>query len=476
MLQERNPETVYPSDFFNLLPPEVLIQIFHHLLLSGGWEDDYYRTSDRLRRVCSHWRNVLDEVPLLCGHMLVRTQNNPNLCLRHQQIVFRLPRSLAEQAESTPDLPQPGLHRLPLTDADKRGEWADDQNGIQFIPQYSPSLHQVSPHDILVDWSSALLKELQVLHLRFRNTYSPTLPQILQILRQCPDLESLELSDISSPEASVGHEPPVPLSKLIKLRLRGLYNMNPGAILGCLRAPACTMATLDIDATSGPLMTPNILHIAIPGVIKLLESESLVTLEGRSTYNLKRKHWDRSKLGIAFTASGKINRYLEIRFRNPKRSFGRIMSWLHDLTNGPLPKLAGLGLRHRVSLLPEYRPQDLDSLFHATTSLNLRDIPKPDIDLFLTHLGTPCTRDGVEAYPFPRLTKLSFRCCNYSRKKLVHVLARRYGYFSSKTHPISIPAALEMLYIRDMRELPSFLTILKLKLILGRGVVDVDRG
>lgn len=117
----------------------------------------------------------------------------------------------------------------------------------------APNLHHIALTGIAPrDWSSGIFSGLLSLSLNTVTTEAPLkLSQVIDILRQCPDLSSLELENISIPIPR--QQPPpevVHLAKLHTLTLAYLPTSIIAHILTSLRTPQCVRYECCLRQTS----------------------------------------------------------------------------------------------------------------------------------------------------------------------------------------------------------------------------------
>ncbi|KAI0713473.1 hypothetical protein C8Q76DRAFT_620047 [Earliella scabrosa] len=141
-----------------------------------------------------------------------------------------------------------------------------------------PSLQTLHMRPVCIPWSASIYRNLSVLDLRVPCVPTTSMKQLLQILRQCPDLESFRMhsSTLRSSSMSPSDAALVHLPKLATFHVEGLPPLQIADLLRHLVLPKTTRFVLATSETSEqpshyPVLPADCTHL--PGLSTLSEVE-----------------------------------------------------------------------------------------------------------------------------------------------------------------------------------------------------------
>lgn len=104
----------------------------------------------------------------------------------------------------------------------------------------APRLRTLGLNGFAIYWSSGMLSGLRTLNLRNIRIRSPTVPELLLILKASPKLSTLTLRHIRfQPNILLANLPEVPLTRLTTLEMAWIPRMDLETLLNSIKAPHC---------------------------------------------------------------------------------------------------------------------------------------------------------------------------------------------------------------------------------------------
>lgn len=296
-----------------------------------------------------------------------------------------------------------------------RGRYGVYHHKIDYFAGQAPRLQRVFIMGPGIKWEWAVLRGLKFLTLS-RLGQHPNPTRILQILLNCPLLETLKISAASRgfyPQPQVFEDvdiDPIILPNLKKLKIVNVFLELLCVIARNICAPNCFDVNLSTHRTYHPAGDDGITH-ALKGAL----THFIPTIKSRLS---ERGELRFSVAGIAL--SGGFKPTIRAKFAEGGSHLPALFQWLYE--NCQPFHSATLELTHGSYASSGEAQWALERLSFVT---RLRVDLEYDPEELLDFLAAPIVRDGVARWPFPSLRWLDI-ATNGDRVDVLPMIERRY--------------------------------------------------
>lgn len=304
---------------------------------------------------------------------------------------------------------------------------------VDFQVGNTPRLRHISLTGINIrDWDSPVFKGLRTLRLDGTRASSPSLSQMMNILRSSPQLEDLRLS--RSPEAAIlsttsssedarnatgaAVEELIGLPKLRSIDLHQFPEDTVTAILAAIDAPICGRLRLNIPEGRPTDPQPAPFHIGLGPALGPFVPALKSFLHGTGDIQV---HMGSTHLHCHNRPSPNAPGSFDIFIGTPHPL--PLARWCHDILRGLAP--ISISLRQEFDFADEEYARVFWG-FDAVTDLML-DEEVHSVEAFFTHLSEPSESHGVLHWPFPHLRTLRIEPDGFDHVTVLRMVESRYG-------------------------------------------------